>query len=98
MPGTKSRKSVPFDADDLRDVERLRERAAYKEALLEVTGVELSASPTEAEAMHAFIVAGREAVREKLRLSGYAALAASRTDEDARISRAMSRRSRQVAD
>lgn len=98
MPAIKSRKSVPVDADDLRAVGLLRTEDTYKDALRETTGVELSTTPTEAEAMHALLVAGREAVREKVMLSEYAALAAAQTDEDAQISRAISRRTRRLAD
>ncbi|BAJ30645.1 MULTISPECIES: hypothetical protein [Kitasatospora] len=90
-----ARKSVPVTAEDTRAVERLREPAgAYRAAIAEILGVELSANPSEAEVLQALIEAGRIAVEEKVMTSGYTALAAARGDEDREHDRAMRNRRR----
>jgi hypothetical protein len=90
-----ARKTVPVTAEDTQAVERLREPAsAYRTALAEILGVELSADPSEAEVLQALIEAGRIAVEQKVMVGGYAALAAARDDEDRAYARAMRGRRR----
>lgn len=97
MPAIK-RKSVPVTGADAADLERLRSHATYREAIKAVAGVELSDHPSEAEALHALIAAGRHAVREQVMATGYAALAAAQTDEDRDIAREVTRRARLLSD
>jgi|RhiMetStandDraft_4_1073278.scaffolds.fasta_scaffold206967_2 hypothetical protein len=95
MSAAIARKSVPITLDDIEDVERLRsEDRLYREALQAVAGVELSDQPSEAEALHALIAAGRWALHQHVMATGYAALAAAQTDEDREITREISRRAR----
>ncbi|MFF2618985.1 hypothetical protein [Kitasatospora sp. NPDC058046] len=90
-----ARKSVPVTAEDTQTVERLREPAgAYRAAIAELLGVELSANPSEAEVLQALLEAGRIAVEQKVMATGYAALAAARDDEDREHARAMRSRRR----
>jgi hypothetical protein len=92
MPAPKVRKSVPVTAEDQHDIERLRGDAAYREAYTAATGHDLPDKPSEAEALHALIEVGRSALKERVLLSGYAALAAAQDDEDRQLEAA--RRSR----
>jgi hypothetical protein len=102
MAATKIRKSVPLSEDDVAGVESLRADASWQEAAIEVAGVELSGTPSEAEALHALIEVGRTViagrVSEKRMAAGYAALAASQTKEDYEIGRATGRRTARLSD
>ena len=94
-----TRKSVPITPDDIEDLERLRsDDRLYREAVQAVAGVELPDKPSEAEALHALIAAGRWAVQQHVMATGYAALAAAQTDEDREITQEISRRARLLAD
>jgi hypothetical protein len=59
---------------------------------MEIGGVELSESPSEAEALHALVEVGRRAIEERVAeaelATGYAELARTITDEDRSIARA----------
>jgi hypothetical protein len=98
----KVRKSVPLTRDDTAGVERLRIDIAWREAALEIAGVELSESPSEAEALHALVTVGRSVLsdraKEKTMAAGYAALAQARDDEDRAVARATGRRTAHLAD
>ncbi|MPZ62905.1 MAG: hypothetical protein GEU93_16750 [Propionibacteriales bacterium] len=96
--GTKTRKSIPLTPEDISDVDLLRKQDAYREALQAVAGIELSAHPSEADAVHALVVAGRAVLKEQMMQTGYAAVAAGKTDEDEKITRAASRRKTRLAD
>lgn len=90
-----TRKTVPVTEEGTAAVERVREPAsAYRQALAELLGIELSANPSEAEVLQALVEAGRIAVEQKVMVTGYAALAASRDDEDRAYERAMRSRRR----
>src|SRR5215510_3238642 len=94
-----TRKSVPITPDDIEDLERLRgDDRLYREAVQAVAGVELPDKPSEAEALHALIAAGRWAVQQHVMATGYAALAAAQTDEDREITQEISRRARLLGD
>jgi hypothetical protein len=93
-----TRKSVPVTPEDAEDLERLRRYNAYREALTAVTGDELSEHPSDAEALHALIAAGRAALHEQVMATGYAALAAAQTDEDRQIAAEVTRRAGLLAD
>ena len=89
-----TRKSVPVTAEDARTVERVREPHSMERAALAELGIELSANPSEAEALQALIEAGRAAVQQQVMVSGYAALAASQNDEDHEYEQTMRQRRR----
>lgn len=90
-----ARKTVPVTAEDTQTVERVRQPAsAERAALAELLGMELSANPSEAEVLQALVEAGRNAVRQQVMLTGYAALAAARDEEDRAHERAMRSRRR----
>ncbi|HSA51857.1 MAG TPA: hypothetical protein VLH10_17320 [Yinghuangia sp.] len=93
----KVRKSVPLAAEDREHLERLRTPgSAEREALAVVTGMELDGQVSEAEALHALLVAGRAAVTEQVMLNGYAASAED--DEDRAARRAMRSRAATLGD
>ena len=96
------RKSVPLTKDDTASVQRLRIDTFWREAALEIAGVELSDSPSEAEALHALVTVGRSVladhVTERAMATGYAALAQAQADEDRAIARATGLRAARLAD
>jgi hypothetical protein len=95
----KVRKSVPLTAEDREHLERLRTPgSAERAALGRVCGIVLDGNVSEAEALHALLVAGRAAVTEQVMLSGYAALAEAEDDEDRAARRAMRARSAGLKD
>ncbi|MFJ8110054.1 hypothetical protein [Streptomyces sp. NPDC096132] len=94
-PDAVARKSVPVTAQDTETVERLRQPAsAERAALAELLGVELPSNASEGEVLQALVEAGRQAVEQQVMLTGYAALAAARNDEDKMHERAMRARRR----
>ena len=90
------RKSVPLSKDDLSGLAALRSDVMWREAAMEIEGVELSVNPSEAEALQTLVEIGRRTIErrahEKELEAGYAALAASISDEDRELDRALSRR------
>lgn len=97
MPTTKSavRKSVPLHHEDLKDLQRVRSHGSIEAiALHELTGVTLGEKPSEAEALHAIVEAGRQAIALKAEEIGYQRLAEFlKTDDESQRWRA-SRRTR----
>lgn len=79
---TTTRKSVPVTAENAATVERVQEPQSMERTALAELGIELSATPSEAEVLQALIEAGRIAVEQQMMLTGYAALAAAQNDED----------------
>lgn len=66
MTTTKVRKQVPLDPDDLADLSALRAHEEDKvTALHDLTGIRLKDNASEAETLHALLVAGRKALAEK---------------------------------
>jgi hypothetical protein len=94
-PATVARKTVPVTAEDTLTVERLRQPAsAERSALAQLLGMELPPNPSEGEVLQALVEAGRQAVEQQIMVTGYAALAAARDDEDEAYERAMRARRR----
>ena len=95
MAGT-VRKSVPLSRADRDGLQALRTDLAWQEAALEIAGVEVSETPSEAEVLHALVQVGNrvlaDRVTEKEMEAGYAELAATETAEDRELARALSRR------
>lgn len=93
---TKVRKSVPLGDADLAGLAALRTDVTWREAAMEIDGTELSATPSEAEALQAMVAIGRRAIQaraqERELEAGYAALAASAGREDREVARSLSRR------
>lgn len=89
-----TRKSVPVTAEDTQVVERVQEPQSIERAALAELGIELSATPSEAEVLQALVEAGRLAVQQQVMSTGYAELAASRNDEDEAFGRAARQRRR----
>lgn len=95
----KVRKSVPLTSADRDHLERLRAPdSAEREALSQVTGIVLDSDASEAELLHALVLAGRAAVTEQVMLTGYAALAAAEDDDDRAVRRAMRARAAALGD
>lgn len=70
---TTARKSIPFDADDAETVRSLeQEGSPERVALHAVTGITLGTKPSEAERLHAILIAGRKAIEAKALEIGYA--------------------------
>ncbi len=92
---TAERKSVALTADDLADLRRLRSTVEERDALnaLIPAPYEVTSTSSEAQLLHAVLVAGLRAVREVLEDESYAAdaTAASASDTERR---AMARRRR----
>lgn len=91
------RKQVPLDTDDLSVLEQLgRDGSAQAVALHAVTGIVTTRKTSEAERLHAILVAGRKAITEKALEIGYARAAEfDRTDpERQQWTHAMRRRHR----
>jgi hypothetical protein len=94
-PAAVARKTVPVTAEDSLAVQRVRQpESAERTALAQLLGVELPANPSEAEVLQALVEAGRHAVEQQVMLTGYAALAAARDNEDEAYERAMRARRR----
>lgn len=91
---TTTRKSVPVTAEDAATVERVQEPQSMERTALAELGIELSATPSEAEVLQALIEAGRIAVQQQVMATGYAALAAAQDDEDRAYAMAMRGRRR----
>jgi len=91
---TMVRKSVPVTEEDAQTVQRVREPQSLERAALAEMGIELSANPSEAEALQALVEAGRTAIQQQVMVSGYAALAASQNQEDREYEQAMRQRRR----
>ena len=87
---------MPLDDDDLAGLTALRTDMMWREAAMEIDGTELSASPSEAEALRAMVAIGRRTIqaraREKELEAGYEAVAAAVDPEDRQVDRALSRR------
>ncbi len=99
MVKAKVRKSVPLTADDQALLESLRMPGTPEHAALaEVVGADLPEDASEAETLHALLVAGRLAVVERVMISGYAALAAAQDAEDRATRRAMRARAARLGD
>lgn len=64
----------------------------------QVAGVVLDSDASEAELLHALVLAGRAAVTEQVMLTGYAALAAAEDDDDRAVRRAMRARAAALGD
>lgn len=81
---TQVRKQVPLDADDLAVLERLGyDGSPEAVALHAVTGIRTMRGTSEAERLHALIVAGRKAVQEKaLEMGSAKAAEFDRTDPE----------------
>lgn len=96
MGHTVTRKSVPLTEQDLDGVAALRTDHAWRTAALELAGIELSAQPSEAEALHALVEVGHTALRERVTeeelATGYAALRRAQDDEDRQVARTTGRR------
>lgn len=94
-PPAVARKTVPVTAQDTETVERLRQPASAERAALgELLGMELPPNPSEGEVLQALVEAGRHAVEQQVMLTGYAALAVARDEEDKAHERAMRARRR----
>src|SRR5690348_15212438 len=95
---TVARKSVPVTEEDAQTVQRVRQSQSVERAALAEMGITLSANPSEAEALQALVEAGRTAIQQQVMVSGYAALAASKNDEDREYEQAMRQRRRSSED
>ena len=104
---TKVRKSVPLTHEDEAHLKQLRTPGTPEhQALSQIAGILLPDDASEAETLHALLMAGRAAVPDLLAvvehrgvmISGYAALAASRDDEDHATHRAMRARAAHLGD
>ncbi len=74
---------MPLRTQEIAIVERVRSAGTAEYlAVREVAGIDLPNTPSEAESLHALLQIGIAAVEEKVMTNGYAALAASRNDED----------------
>lgn len=94
-PDAVARKTVPVTAQDTEAVERLRQPAsAERAALAKLLGMDLPSNASEGEVLQALVEAGRHAVEQQVMLTGYAALAAARNEEDRKHERAMRARRR----
>jgi hypothetical protein len=87
----KARKSLPLTERDLADLQRLRGQTPERDALADLSGVEVE-SVTEAALLHLIFAAGLRAIREKAEEHAYASAAADRlasgeVDENRRIAR-----------
>jgi hypothetical protein len=95
----KVRKSVPLTHEDEAHLKQLRTPGTPEhQALSQIAGILLPDDASEAETLHALLMAGRAAVTERVMISGYAALAASRDDEDHATHRAMRARAAHLGD
>lgn len=83
-----TRKAVPLDDDDLVAIDAARTGGI----LAELAGED--AARSEASALHALVILGLRAVRERQELHGYAAMAANLDDEDRAYYAAMRTRRR----
>ncbi|MGC0313252.1 hypothetical protein [Kitasatospora acidiphila] len=96
---SKVRKSVPLTDEDQVHLERLRTPGTPEhEALSQVAGILLPDDASEAETLHALLMAGRAAVTELVMIGGYAALAAAEDDEDRTARRAIRARAARLGD
>jgi UPF0288 family protein (methanogenesis marker protein 3) len=95
---TTTRESVPVTEEDAQVAERVREPQSIERTALAELGIELSASPSKAEAFQALIEAGRIAVQQQVMANGYAAAAAAQDDESKAYRRAMRQRPRGSAE
>lgn len=90
------RKSVPLSDSGMRGLLALRMDPMWREAAMELEGIDLSDNPSEAEALQVMVEIGRRVIEEraseKALEQGYAALAASLSDEDRELDHALSRR------
>lgn len=87
-PGGTVRKSVPLTADDQQELDRIRAPHSRERAALgELTGIELGEQASDAELLHALVLAGRAAITDQIMDTGYAEWAASETDEDREFER-----------
>lgn len=73
----KARKSLPLTERDLADLERLRGETPERDALAELTGIEVQ-SVTEAVFLRMIFVAGLRAIRERAEERAYASAAVDR--------------------
>jgi hypothetical protein len=83
-----TRKAVPLDQAELDAVDQARTGGV----LAELAGED--AARSEAAALHALVLLGLQAVRERQELHGYAAMAANLDDEDRAYYAAMRNRPR----
>jgi hypothetical protein len=60
------RKSVPLSPADLDGLRALRTDLAWREVAMEITGADLSATPSEAEALHALVEVGRRVIEARV--------------------------------
>jgi hypothetical protein len=88
-----TRRNVPIDPDELAIVEAARDQGspAYQ-ALVELVGP--VAVRSEAATLHAALSLGLGVIKERVAEHGYAALAASQTDEDREFHAIMRQRRR----
>jgi hypothetical protein len=81
----KVRKSVTLTPEDRQELDRIREpNSQLRTALERIAGVELQENASEAEVLHALVVAGRAAVVEQMMDAGYAEWAASTAEASTR--------------
>lgn len=77
MPTTKVRKQVPLDPEDIADIDALRSHDEDKVTALEtLTDIHLKDNPSEAQVLHALLVAGRKALADKALEIGFERAAA----------------------
>ncbi|GAB7003238.1 hypothetical protein JCM18899A_07090 [Nocardioides sp. AN3] len=71
-----ARKSLPLSQRDLDDLATLRGSVAHREALAILAGTTIGTDESEATVLHALVVAGLKAVRERVEEDAYAQVAA----------------------
>jgi len=85
------RKSLPLSDQDRKDLAVLRQSAAHREALEQLTGVQVVENLSDAALLHAVLEAGLRTVEHRVEAAGYAQIAA---DSKASRRRAVARRRR----
>lgn len=93
-----TRKSLPLNARDIRDLALLRRSAARRGALAELAETEIDESASEAQLLHAVLEAGLRAVELQIEEEGYAADAANQLAEDSERRTAARRRAPRWSD